>query len=119
MTADGEALSDQTWGKANTLAIEHPLSQAVPLLGRWLNMPAEPMDGDTFMPLVQTPTNGASQRMVVAPGHEENGIFHMATGQSGHPLSPYYSRGHRDWVEGRPSNFLPGPTQWRLELVAE
>lgn len=119
ITADGEPLSDQTWGKANTLAIQHPLSAAVPFLSRWLNMPAEPMDGDTFMPLVQTPTNGASQRMVVAPGHEDNGIFHMATGQSGHPLSPYYSRGHRDWVEGRPSNFLPGPTQWRLELVAE
>ncbi|GGX44581.1 penicillin acylase family protein [Saccharospirillum salsuginis] len=115
----GEAsLSDRTWGEANRLDITHPLSGALPtVLSNWLNMPAEPMDGDTYMPRVQSPDSGASERMVVAPGHEENGIFHMATGQSGHPLSSYYDRGHRDWVEGRPSRFLPGPTEWSLLLV--
>lgn len=116
MTADGEPLADQTWGKANTLSIRHPLSSAVPLLSRWLDMPEEPMDGDTYMPRVQRTSNGASERMVVAPGQEENGIFHMPVGQSGHPMSPYYDRGHRDWIEGRPSRFMPGPTQWRMTL---
>jgi penicillin amidase len=118
ITSDGEPLSDQTWGKVNTLSIRHPLSDAVPLLSRWLDMPAEPMDGDTYMPRVQRPSNGASERMVVTPGQEEDGIFHMPVGQSGHPLSPYYDRGHRDWVEGRPSRFMPGPTQWRMTLEA-
>jgi len=117
ITADGEPLADQTWGKANTLSIRHPLSDAVPFLSRWLDMPSEPMDGDTYMPRVQRPDSGASERMVVAPGQEENGIFHMPTGQSGHPMSPYYDRGHRDWVEGRPSRFMPGPTQWRMTLT--
>ncbi len=117
LTEDGTPLSQQTWGKANTLNITHPLSQAVPFLAQWLDMPAEPMDGDTYMPLVQAPSSGASERMVVAPGHEENGIFHMATGQSGHPMSPYFDLGHRDWVEGRPSSFLPGPTEWTLHLT--
>lgn len=117
ITSNGAPLADQTWGKANTLAIKHPLADSLPFLSRWLNMPAEPMNGDTFMPLVQGPSVGASQRMVVAPGKEENGIFHMATGQSGHPMSPYFDRGHRDWVEGQSSPFLPGPTEWRMELV--
>lgn len=119
LTKDGKPLAEQTWGKANMLAIRHPLSGAVPFLSRWLDMPSEPMDGDTYMPRVQFPSSGASERMVVAPGHEENGIFHMATGQSAHPLSPYFSYGHRDWVEGNPSPFLPGETKWRLVLKPE
>lgn len=118
LTATGP-LAERTWGEANTLNIRHPLSSAVPWLSRWLDMPAEPMNGDTFMPLVQGPSKGASERLAVAPGHEEDGIFQMATGQSGHPLSPYYDRGHRDWVEGRPSGFLPGETEWEMVLRPE
>lgn len=120
LTEGDRPLSDRTWGEANTLAIQHPLSGALPaVVSRWLNMPGEPMDGDTYMPRVQSPDSGASERMVVAPGHEDQGIFHMATGQSAHPMSPYFDRGHRDWVEGRPSRFLPGPTEWTLTLMPQ
>ena len=116
LTENGGSLADQTWGKANTLAIRHPLSKAIPMLGYFLDMPAEPVDGDTYMPRVQDPDTGASERFAVAPGHEEEGFFHMATGQSGHPLSPYYDAGHRDWVEGKLSRFLPAETKWQLTL---
>jgi penicillin amidase len=116
LLVDGGELADQTWGKANTLAIQHPLSKAVPMLGWLLDMPAVPMNGDTYMPRVQKPDSGASQRFAVAPGHEEEGYFHMATGQSGHPLSPYFDLGHEDWVEGNASAFLPGEKQWTLTL---
>lgn len=119
LMADGDALPEQTWGKANTLTIRHPLSQAVPALSKWLDMPAEPMPGDTYMPRVQSRSGGASERMIVSPGHEADGIFHMATGQSGHPLSPYYEAGHRDWVEGKASAFLSGETRWRMTLRAD
>ena len=60
------------------------------------------------MPRVQTPGAGASQRMVVSPGREADGIFHMPGGQSGHPLSPHYRDGHRAWALGEPTPFLPG-----------
>ena len=60
---------------------------------------------------------GASERMVVSPGHEENGIFQMPTGQSGHPLSPYYNRGHLHWVNGTRSPFLPGESRWTLAFL--
>jgi len=109
-------LAAATWGSANELAISHPLSRAIPLLARVLDMPARPMDGDTYMPRVQGPDFGASQRMAVAPGHEADGYFHMPTGQSAHPLSPFFGRGHEDWVLGRPSPFLPGEIAYRLTL---
>jgi penicillin amidase len=69
------------------------------------------------MPRVQGPAFGASQRMVVAPGHEADGLVHMPGGQSGHPLSPFWGAGHEDWVKGTPTPFLPGRTVYRLELT--
>ncbi len=116
VSRDGEPLAQQTWGKANTLDIKHPLSKALPMLGWLLDMKAVPMDGDTYMPRVQDPDTGASQRFAVAPGHEEDGFFHMATGQSGHPLSPFYDMGHTDWVLGKLSPYLPGKQKWRLTM---
>src|SRR5690606_35187430 len=99
-------LSERTWGERNTAAICHPLAGALPLIGeRLLCMPAEPLPGDAYSPRVQAPAFGASERMVVAPGREADGIAHMPGGQSGHPLSPYWGAGHDDWVHGRASPF--------------
>jgi len=119
LTENGQPLDKSTWGQRNTLAIKHPLSAALPFLSYWLDMPAEPMAGDTYMPRVQDPDTGASERFAVAPGHEDKGYFHMATGQSAHPLSPYYKRGHDDWVEGRASPFLPQQARWTLFLTPQ
>jgi len=111
------ALVDRSWGERNTARIQHPLSRAVPMLSRFLDMPSEPLGGDVDMPRAQGPTFGASERFSVAPGDEANGLMHMPTGQSGHPLSDYYRDGHEDWVRGRPSPFLPGDTQHKLTLL--
>ncbi len=115
-TADGRELAEQTWGARNDVTIRHPMSFALPWLSRWLDIPTGPLPGDAFMPRVQGPGFGASQRMVVAPGRESSGVFHMPGGQSGHPLSPHYRDGHSDWAEGRPAPFLPGPPVATLEL---
>ncbi len=113
-----QALTDATWGQQNTTAIKHPLSKAVPFIGQWLDMPATPLSGDSYMPKVQGTSFGASERMVVSPGHEETGIFHMPTSQAGHPWSPYYGKGHDDWVNGKASPFLPGKTKYTLTLLS-
>jgi penicillin amidase len=110
-------LEDRTWGEYNTTRIQHPLSQALPVLSGWLDMPPQPLPGDSHMPRVQHPASGASERLAVSPGREEEGYFHMPCGQSGHPLSPYSRAGHDAWAEGRPTPFLPGPTQWKLTLL--
>ncbi len=74
------------------------------------------MPGDVNMPLAQTHAFGVSQRMAVSPGHEEDGIFHMPTGQSAHPLSPFFGLGHTAWAEGWPTPFLPGPAKYVLRF---
>jgi penicillin amidase len=111
-------LAERTWGERNTARICHPLSGALPAFAKGtLCMPFEPLPGDSSMPRVQAPDMGASQRMVVSPGHEADGILHMPGGQSGHPLSPFWGAGHDDWVHGRPTPFLPGPATHSLRMV--
>jgi penicillin amidase len=113
----GDSLSQRTWGERNTARFQHPLSRAVPFLARWLDMPRDTLPGDSNMPRAQGPTFGASERFAVAPGDEAHGYLHMPAGQSGHPLSDYYRRGHDDWVEGRATAFLPGATVHTLTLT--
>ena len=110
-------LSGRTWGERNTTLIRHPLSRAVPRLGSWLDMPQQPLPGDSNMPRVQAPVHGASERFAVSPGREELGYFHMPCGQSGHPLSPHYADGHEAWAKGEKTPFLPGPAVDVLTLV--
>ena len=109
-------LAERTWGEANTARICHPLARALWFARPLLCMPADPLPGDGTTPRAQSPSMGASERMVVAPGHEADGILHMPGGQSGHPLSPFWGAGHADWVQGRATPFLPGATQYTLKL---
>ncbi|KRG67463.1 penicillin acylase [Stenotrophomonas terrae] len=117
LAAQGTDLTQRSWGERNTAAICHPVSAALPaLFKRWLCMAAEPLAGDSDMPRVVGPKFGASERMVVSPGHEADGIVHMPGGQSGHPLSPFWGAGHEDWVKGRPTPFLPGKATHSMKL---
>ncbi|MFV8782679.1 penicillin acylase family protein [Microbulbifer sp. SA54] len=116
MAETGLPLAEQTWGAQNSARIEHPLGKAVSAVNWFTAMPADPLPGDSHMPRVQSSTNGASERLVVAPGREESGIFHMATGQSAHPLSPFFGNGHRDWVEGKASPFKEKEIVYSLRL---
>ena len=112
----GGKIENFTWGARNRAGIRSALSPFVPLVGRFTDPPDQPLPGDLYQPRVQAPGFGASERFVVSPGHEQDGYFHMPVGQSDHPLSPYHLAGHQDWVDGRPSPFLPGPAKWRLEV---
>lgn len=116
-TLGGESgLAQANWGQRNTAKINHPLSSALPVIGQWLNMPAVPLSGDIWTPKAQKPSSGVSERIIVAPGREADGIFHMPGGQSGHPLSPFYKLGYRDWVNGSKTPFLPQETRYTLTL---
>ena len=113
------SLAKSNWGRVNTANIRHPLSSAIPLLGGWLNMPATPLQGDSHMPRVQRPGFGQSQRMVVAPGHEDKGILTIPAGQSGHPLSPFYRADHPYWLNEVALPFLPGEKKYQLLLTPQ
>lgn len=117
LTANGGALAQRSWGEANRAQIVHPLASAIPFFGRYLNMPGDPLPGDVFTPRASSPRTGPSERMVVSPGREEEGILHVPTGQSGHPLSPHYGDQYRAWLDGEPTPFLPGPAVNTLTLT--
>ena len=72
------------------------------------------------MPRVQGPEFGPSERIVMSPGREEEGVFQMPGGQAGHFRSAYYRDGseHEAWVTVGSSPLLPGPTTHRLVLSA-
>ena len=109
-------LSSCTWGRQNVLSMRHPLSGAIPWLAPWLDMPAGPLPGDVAMPRVQGPMFGASERLVVSPGRESEGILQLPGGPVDHPLSPFYGAGHTAWTQGAPQPLLPGKTQYTLRL---
>lgn len=110
------SLADCRQGAREPVAVRHPLSGAIPLLGRFLDMPTRELPGDHHMPRVQVGEFGASQRFAVSPGRESEGYLQLPGGPSGHPLSPFYRSGFDDWAEGRPSPFLPGPAAHVLSL---
>jgi penicillin amidase len=117
LTKDGKPLASATWGQRNTAASAHPFAASIPVLGSWLKVAPDMLPGDAHMPRVSGPTFGQSERLSVSPGHEEQGIFNMPAGQSGHPLSPYFLDGRADWVAGTPTPLLPGPAKHTLVFV--
>lgn len=116
LKAQHGTLDQATWGAYNLATVRHPLSRAVPSLKWLLDMPATPMSGDAHMPKVEHRNFGASERMVVAPGHEDTATLTMPGGQSGHPLSPFYGAGHREWAEGKTAPLLAGAALHTLQL---
>jgi len=112
-------LAHCAWGAHNVVRIRHPLSRALPWLASFLDMPTVELPGDHDMPRVQDGAFGASERFAVSPGHEQQGYIQLPGGQSGHPLSPYYRAGFRQWALGTPLPFLPGPAEHTLTLTPD
>ena len=116
VAADGSRPKlDASWGEANTLDVEHPLA-ALPVVGRWLRLPAVPVPGSTVSLRVASPAYGAVIRMAIAPARPAEGILQMSGGQSGHFLSQNFADLQSDWVDGTPTPFLAGPTVSRFTL---
>jgi len=110
-------LSGRTWEEFNPTSFRHPLSASIPLFGRWLNMPGGALPGDLFTVRMRWGAETASERLIVSPGREAEGILEMPTGQSGHPLSPFYANSHEAWTKGEATPLLAGPEKHRLMLV--
>ena len=106
-----DSLDQLTWGSIHRTQISHPLG-FIPMLGKILNMPQDPLPGDGLC--VRSPY--ASERMVISPGREADGILQIPGGQSGHPLSENYKDQYSYWLKGEPLPFLQGPTTHTLTL---
>ncbi|MFG0274715.1 MAG: penicillin acylase family protein [Phycisphaerales bacterium] len=110
----GDLPVDAPWGAANATAIRHPLTAAAPALRPFLSwlldMPRDTQPGDVGAVRVARPGFGASERFVISPGHEEDAMLHLPTGNSGHPLSPHYADQYPEWLAGHATPLLPGDT---------
>ena len=108
---DLKSLDQLTWGTIHATKISHPLG-FIPVLGKILNMPQKPLPGGYHC----VRATSASERMVISPGREADGILHIPSGQSGHPLSKNYKDQFSYWLKGEPLPFLQGPTTHTLTL---
>ena len=105
------------WSDYNVTAYRHPLSAACRSSAGWLDMPQRACPA-TCSPRACTgahraPRSAWSSRRAA----KQNGIMHMPTGQSGHPLSPFYANSHAAWARGEATPLLPGATEHVLTLV--
>lgn len=115
-SADKETLAGLEWGKVNKLKIEHPFAGQLGPFAGLLSMFEVEGFGDSYMPAVQLPKFGASQRLIVRPGDEDKAILTVPGGQSGHPLSEYFSAGFNDYAEAKNTPLLPGATKHVISI---
>lgn len=115
------SVADLSWGEANRVDIRHPLAGAAPFLASFLNMPRVPVAGCAqcvrFYFAEAGKSSGANARMVVAPGHETEGLMQMAAGQSGQIGSSHYDDQEIDWVAGRSRQFRDAEVRSRIILT--
>ncbi|HEY8007946.1 MAG TPA: penicillin acylase family protein [Methylocella sp.] len=109
-------LDGLTWGSVNEVDVRHPLTEGVPILRSFLDMPRVAIPGCSHCVRFADGKYGASERMVVSPGRESGGILHMPGGQSGQPASSHYSDQQERWVKGLPAKFSNEEIAHRLTL---
>ncbi|PKH54900.1 penicillin acylase family protein [Shewanella sp. Choline-02u-19] len=112
-------MDDLAWGSVNELKIQHPFSKQIPILSTLLDMPTVTGFGDSYMPAVQGASFGASQRFIVQPGDEANGVLAIPGGQSGHPLSDFYRAGFTEYAAQQQTPLLPSRRLHRIEINAK
>ncbi len=102
-------LSRWTYGATHTIDLEHPLYKHVPLLSRLLRVHSgtgsHPQDGDAST-VKQTGYNfGPSERFTADLGNLGASTMNIVLGESGNPLSHWFSDQWSDWYGG--STFAP------------
>ena len=118
LTKDGRRLAERTWGERNTVRRPAPaLPRGAAARGLAGHAAGAPPGRQPHAAGPVALDAGASERLAVSPGREDEGYFHMPGGQSGHPLSPHYRDGHAAWARGETTPFLPGPAVHVLTLV--
>lgn len=113
-----QSLEQLTWGKVNRAHFVHPLSQGISGARFFLDFPEDALAGCDYCVKVNSPSFGATQRLVISPAHWQDGILHMPGGQSGHPLSNYYKNQHLQWISGQPIPFVSNNNVHKLMLVS-
>jgi len=89
-----------TYGSWHKIAIEHPLVQFLPFLGRIAGTGPQPMSGDTTTVKQIGRDVGPSQRFTMDWSNIDGSTENIVLGESGNPLSPYFKDQWSDWYNG-------------------
>lgn len=89
------------WGSTIPLIFAHPLSSALPMVGRWVNVGPFPQAGTSTTVKQTTPFIGPSMRMVVDFSDLDQSMQNITLGESGQVFSPYYRDQFPAWYEGK------------------
>lgn len=100
-------LGDLAWGKVNMLQVKHPFASSLGPFSSLLNMDEVAGFGDSYLPAVQSNSFGASQRLIVRPGNEDQAILTIPGGQSGHFMSRFYRTGFEQYANQENTPLLP------------
>jgi penicillin amidase len=105
----GTALESLRWGDAHEAAHDHPVMGSTQLLNWFVNIRQSTSgDDDTLMrgrtlgegPNPYLNVHAAAYRGVYDFADPDSSVFVISTGQSGHPLSPYYDDLGELWRRG-------------------
>lgn len=105
----GTQLESLRWGDAHEAVHKHPVLGDVPILSALVNIRQSTSgDGDTLMrgrtigtgPDPFLNVHAAAYRGVYDLADPDSSVFIISTGQSGHPLSPYYDDQGELWRRG-------------------
>lgn len=116
-TIDESHWLDLAWGNVNRLSVNHPFAAGLGVFADMLNMPSVEGFGDSYMPAVQGTGFGASQRLIVRPGNEQDAILTVPGGQSGHFLSKYYRKGFGEYATHANTPLLPSGAIHKIEFM--
>lgn len=112
-------LSELKWGNVNALSVKHPFSATLGRFSELVDMKLVAGFGDSYLPAVQSNSFGASQRLIVKPGNEENAILTIPGGQSGHFLSPFYRTGFDDYAAQASTPLLPSAEKHKVVFTTK
>jgi penicillin amidase len=114
----GTDMGDWRWGEAHFAWMKHRVLSEIPGIGSWFDvrLPSGGEKdtikaggftiGDATHPFTQI--HGAAYRAIYDLAAPERSVFIQSTGQSGNPLSPYYSDFAEPWRDGQ---YLPMMTE--------
>lgn len=107
----GEDISAWRWGTVHKAEFRHPILRRIPVLGRLFGIAIETDGGpDTINrgtarlsgdPGLFAHVHGPGLRAVFDLANLDAARFMIASGQSGHPLSPYYTDTTESWRDGK------------------
>lgn len=123
--AHGPGMHTWRWGAVHVVRFQHPLMRFVPVIGPWFGTTL-PTPGDTHTvkragmrlagPTPYENIHGAGYRGSYDLADLENSRFIIATGQSGHPLSPHYRDLSEPWGAGHTIR-IPAQPQGRTGTI--